>query len=202
MILLGIETSCDETSCSVIANGIVLSNIVKTQKIHKKFGGVVPDLASKDHERKILAIVYECIEEAKVNLDDIDAIAVTYGSGLLGSLIVGLNFAKGLAVGLDIPLIGISHLEGHLSSGFINNSPKFPCISLIVSGGHTQIWLIESINKFNVISNTVDVAAGEAFDMGARIWGLNYPGGPEIEKLAKQGNALKYKFPLREVKNN
>ena len=202
MILLGIETSCDETSCSVIANDIVLSNIVKTQKIHKKFGGVVPDLASKDHERKILAIVYESIEEAKVNLSDIDAIAVTYGSGLLGSLIVGLNFAKGLAVGLDIPLIGISHLEGHLSSGFINNSPKFPCISLIVSGGHTQIWLIESIDKFNVISNTVDDAAGEAFDKGARILGLDYPGGPEIEKLAKKGNPLKYKFPLPEVKNN
>ena len=202
MILLGIETSCDETSCSVIANGIVLSNIVKTQKIHKKFGGVVPDLASKDHERKILAIVYECIEEAKVKLGDVDAIAVTYGSGLLGSLIVGLNFAKGIAVGLDIPLIGISHLEGHLSSGFINNSPKFPCISLIVSGGHTQIWVIESIDKFNVVSNTVDDAAGEAFDKGARILGLDYPGGPEIEKLAKEGNPLKYKFPLPEVKNN
>ena len=202
MILLGIETSCDETSCSVINDHIVLSNIVKTQRIHKKFGGVVPDLASKDHERKIVAILYESIKQAKVKLKDIDGIAVTYGSGLLGSLIVGLNFAKGLAVGLGIPLIGISHLEGHLSSGFINNSPQFPCISLIVSGGHTQIWLIENINKFKVISNTVDDAAGEAFDKGARILGLNYPGGPEIENLAKQGNPYKYKFPLPEVKSN
>ena len=202
MILLGIETSCDETSCSVIKNHIVLSNIVKTQKIHKKFGGVVPDLASRDHEKKIVVIVYESIKQAEIELSDIDGIAVTYGSGLLGSLIVGLNFAKGLAVGLDIPLIGISHLEGHLSSGFINNSPQFPCISLIVSGGHTQIWLIENINKFDVISNTVDDAAGEAFDKGARILGLSYPGGPEIEKMAKQGNPFKYNFPLPEVKNN
>ena len=202
MILLGIETSCDETSCSVIKNHIVLSNIVKTQQIHKKFGGVVPDLASRDHEKKIVAIVYESIEQAEIELSDIDGIAVTYGSGLLGSLIVGLNFAKGLAVGLDIPLIGISHLEGHLSSGFINNSPQFPCISLIVSGGHTQIWLIENINKFDVISNTVDDAAGEAFDKGARILGLSYPGGPEIEKIAKRGNPFKYNFPLPEVKNN
>ena len=202
MILLGIETSCDETSCSVIKNHIVLSNIVKTQQIHKNFGGVVPDLASRDHEKKIVAIVYESIEQAEIELSDIDGIAVTYGSGLLGSLIVGLNFAKGLAVGLDIPLIGISHLEGHLSSGFINNSPQFPCISLIVSGGHTQIWLIENINKFDVISNTVDDAAGEAFDKGARILGLSYPGGPEIEKIAKRGNPFKYNFPLPEVKNN
>ena len=202
MILLGIETSCDETSCSVIKNHIVLSNIVKTQQIHKNFGGVVPDLASRDHEKKIVAIVYESIEQAEIKLGDIDGIAVTYGSGLLGSLIVGLNFAKGLAVGLDIPLIGISHLEGHLSSGFINNSPQFPCISLIVSGGHTQIWLIENINKFDVISNTVDDAAGEAFDKGARILGLSYPGGPEIEKIAKRGNPFKYNFPLPEVKNN
>jgi len=202
MILLGIETSCDETSCSVIKNHLVLSNIVKTQKIHKKFGGVVPDLASKDHEKKILAIVYESVKEAKVELDDINGIAVTYGSGLLGSLIVGLNFAKGLAVGLNIPLIGISHLEGHLASGFIDNTPKFPCISLIVSGGHTQIWLLDKINQFNVISNTVDDAAGEAFDKGARILGLGYPGGPEIEKKAQGGNPFKYKFPLPEVKNN
>ena len=202
MILLGIETSCDETSCSIIRDNIILSNIVKTQEIHKKFGGVVPDLASKDHEKKILSIVNEAIQQSKINLSDINGIAVTYGSGLLGSLVVGLNFAKGLAVGLDIPLIGISHLEGHLSSGFINKQPKFPCISLIVSGGHTQIWLIDNIHKFTVVSNTVDDAAGEAFDKGARILGLGYPGGPEIEKMAKIGNPLKYDFPLPRVKNN
>ena len=202
MILLGIETSCDETSCSIIKDNIVLSNIVKTQEIHKEFGGVVPDLASKDHEKKILSIVNEAIKQSRIKLNDIDGIAVTYGSGLLGSLIVGLNFAKGLSIGLNIPLIGISHLEGHLSSGFINKEPKFPCISLIVSGGHTQIWLIESIHKFTVISNTVDDAAGEAFDKGARILGLGYPGGPEIEKMAKTGDPFKYDFPLPKVKNN
>ncbi len=202
MILLGIETSCDETSCSIIRDGIVLSNIVKTQDIHQSFGGVVPDLASKDHEKKILSIVHESINKAKIKLTDLDGIAVTYGAGLLGSLIVGLNFAKGLSVGLNIPLIPISHLEGHLSSGFINKTPKFPSLSLIVSGGHTQIWLIEDIDKFKVLSNTVDDAAGEAFDKGARILGLGYPGGPEIEKLAESGNPLKYNFPLPEVKNN
>ena len=202
MIVLGIETSCDETSCSIIKNNKVLSNVVKTQKIHKSFGGVVPDLASKDHEKKITIIVNEAVHEANVDLSDIDGIAVTYGAGLLGSLIVGLNFAKGLALGLNIPLIGVSHLEGHLSSGFINNTPSFPSLSLIVSGGHTQIWKLENINDFKVISNTVDDAAGEAFDKGARILGLGYPGGPEIEKIAKMGNPLKYKFTIPEVKRN
>ena len=202
MIVLGIETSCDETSCSIIKNNKVLSNIVKTQKIHESFGGVVPDLASKDHEKKITIIVNEAVHEANVDLSDIDGIAVTYGAGLLGSLIVGLNFAKGLALGLNIPLIGVSHLVGHLSSGFINNTPSFPSLSLIVSGGHTQIWKLENINDFKVISNTVDDAAGEAFDKGARILGLGYPGGPEIEKIAKTGNPFKYKFTIPEVKKN
>ncbi|MBI73008.1 MAG: tRNA (adenosine(37)-N6)-threonylcarbamoyltransferase complex transferase subunit TsaD [Candidatus Marinimicrobia bacterium] len=202
MIVLGIETSCDETSCSIIKNNKVLSNVVKTQKIHQSFGGVVPDLASKDHEKKITIIVNEAIHKANVDLSSIDGIAVTYGAGLLGSLIVGLNFAKGLALGLNIPLIGISHLEGHLSSGFINKTPNFPSLSLIVSGGHTQIWKLENINNFKVISNTVDDAAGEAFDKGARILGLGYPGGPEIEKIAKTGNPFKYKFTIPEVKKN
>ena len=202
MIVLGIETSCDETSCSIVKNNKVLSNVVKTQKIHKSFGGVVPDLASKDHEKKITIIVNEAVHEANIDLSDIDGIAVTYGAGLLGSLIVGLNFAKGLALGLNVPLIGISHLEGHLSSGFINNTPSFPSLSLIVSGGHTQIWKLENINDFKVISNTVDDAAGEAFDKGARILGLGYPGGPEIEKIAKTGNPFKYKFTIPEVKRN
>ena len=174
MIVLGIETSCDETSCSIIKNNKVLSNVVKTQKIHESFGGVVPDLASKDHEKKITIIVNEAVHEANVDLSDIDGIAVTYGAGLLGSLIVGLNFAKGLALGLNVPLIGVSHLEGHLSSGFINNNPSFPSLSLIVSGGHTQIWKLENINDFKVISNTVDDAAGEAFDKGAKKMNLNY----------------------------
>ena len=202
MIVLGIETSCDETSCSIIKNNKVLSNVVKTQKIHQSFGGVVPDLASKDHEKKITIIVNEALNKANIELSSINGIAVTYGAGLLGSLIVGLNFAKGLALGLNIPLIGISHLEGHLSSGFINNTPNFPSLSLIVSGGHTQIWKLDDINNFKVISNTVDDAAGEAFDKGARILGLGYPGGPEIEKIAKKGDPFKYKFTIPEVKKN
>ena len=202
MIVLGIETSCDETSASIVKDSKVLSNIVKTQSIHVEYGGVVPDLASKDHEKKILNVVNASIKEAKIALSDVDAIAVTYGSGLLGSLIVGLNFAKGLSVGLGIPIIGISHLIGHLSSSFINNKVNYPYLSLIVSGGHTQIWLVEAPDSYTVVSNTVDDAAGEAFDKGARILGLNYPGGPEIEKKAINGNPEKYSFTIPEVKSN
>ena len=202
MIVLGIETSCDETSASIIKNSKVLSNIVKTQPIHVEYGGVVPDLASKDHEKKILNVVNASIQEAGITLSDINAIAVTYGSGLLGSLIVGLNFAKGLSVGLDIPIIGISHLIGHLSSSFINNQVNYPYLSLIVSGGHTQIWLVEAPDSYTVVANTVDDAAGEAFDKGARILGLNYPGGPEIEKKSINGNPQKYSFTIPEVKSN
>jgi len=202
MIVLGIETSCDETSASIVENSKVLSNIVKTQSIHVEYGGVVPNLASKNHEKKILNVVHASIKEAKITLSDIDAIAVTYGSGLLGSLIVGLNFAKGLSVGLNIPLIGVSHLVGHLSSSFINNKVKYPYLSLIVSGGHTQIWVVKGPESYTVVANTVDDAAGEAFDKGARILGLNYPGGPEIEKKAMHGDPEKYSFTIPEVKSN
>jgi len=202
MIVLGIETSCDETSASIVKDFKVLSNVVKTQSIHIEYGGVVPDLASKDHEKKILNVVNASLKEADVCLSDIDAVAVTYGSGLLGSLIVGLNFAKGLCVGLDVPLIGVSHLVGHLSSSFINKEIFYPHLSLIVSGGHTQIWLVKSSHEYNVIANTVDDAAGEAFDKGARILGLSYPGGPEIEKKSKNGDPDKYVFTIPEVKQN
>ena len=202
MIVLGIETSCDETSSSIIKNNIVLSNIIYSQTIHSEYGGVVPDLAAKDHEKNITRVVEKSIKEANIELKEIDAIAVTYGSGLLGSLIVGLNFAKGLSISMNIPFLAISHLEGHLFSCFINKEPVYPFISLIVSGGHTQIWLVESFNVIKVISNTVDDAAGEAFDKGARILGLSYPGGPEIEKLSKYGNPDKYKFTIPEVKKN
>jgi len=203
MIILGIETSCDETSAAILENNKVIANIVRTQSIHTEFGGVVPSLASKDHEKSILTIVKTCIEKSDVSIFDIDLIAVTYGSGLLGSLIVGLNFAKGLSIGLNIPLVGVSHLKGHLCSSLLNRSKfKYPFISLIVSGGHTQLWLVENPDNFKVIGNTVDDAAGEAFDKGARILGLNYPGGPEIEKISKNGNSDKYHFPIPEVKNN
>ena len=200
MIVLGIETSCDETSASIVKNSKVLSNIVKTQSIHIKYGGVVPNLASKDHEKKILNVVNASIEEAGIDLSDIDAIAVTYGSGLLGSLIVGLNFAKGLSVGLNIPLIGINHLVGHLSSSFINHEIKYPHLSLIVSGGHTQIWKVNSIGDYVLLANTVDDAAGEAFDKGARLLGLGYPGGPEIQKISKDGSPNFINFPRPTVK--
>ena len=203
MIILGIETSCDETSAAILENHNVLSNVVRTQTIHTSFGGVVPALASKDHEKSIKGIVEKSINEAKILISDIDIIAVTYGSGLLGSLIVGLNFAKGLSLALGIPLVGVSHLKGHLSSSFINKkSFKYPNISLIVSGGHTQLWLVKNNMEFDVIGNTVDDAAGEAFDKGARILGLEYPGGPEIEKMSKGGNHKKYKFTIPEVKAN
>ena len=203
MIILGIETSCDETSAAVLDNNKVISNIVRTQSIHTSFGGVVPSLASKDHEKSISSIVKASIEESNISISDIDLIAVTYGSGLLGSLIVGLNFAKGLSVGLGIPLVAVSHLKGHLFSSLLNKeSFIYPSISLIVSGGHTQLWLLKDENNFEVIGNTVDDAAGEAFDKGARILGLNYPGGPEIEKISKNGNPKKYKFTIPEVKNN
>ena len=202
MIVLAIETSCDETSCSIINNNQVLSNIVYSQNIHTKYGGVVPSLASRDHEKNILEVVDYSIKKAKIKLKKIDAIAVTYGSGLLGSLIIGLNFAKGLSIGLGLPFLAISHLEGHLFSGFINKEPKYPFLSLIVSGGHTQVWLVKEFNKFIVISDTVDDAAGEAFDKGAKILGLKYPGGPEIEKLSIGGNPNKFKFTIPEVKSN
>ena len=202
MIVLGIETSCDETACAIIKDNKILSNVVLTQSIHKKYGGVVPDLASKDHEKYILPVLNEALHKAKIKIEEINGIAVTYGSGLLGSLIVGLNFAKGLSIALDVPFLGISHLEGHLYSSFINSTPIYPYLSLIVSGGHTQIWLISKFKKFKVISNTVDDAAGEAFDKGARILGLKYPGGPEIEKISKNGNPYKYKFPIPQVKSN
>ena len=203
MIILGIETSCDETSAAILKDYKVLSNVVRTQTIHTSFGGVVPNLASKDHEKSILDIVNTSIKNACISINDIDLIAVTYGSGLLGSLIVGLNFAKGLSIGLDIPLVPVSHLKGHLCSNLLNKHMSTnPSISLIVSGGHTQLWIVEDTENFRVVGNTVDDAAGEAFDKGARILGLSYPGGPEIEKISKNGNPLKYNFTIPEVKNN
>ena len=202
MIILGIETSCDETSASVLKDGKILTNVVNTQLIHSKYGGVVPSLASKNHEKLINHIVDKAVNDSKIKLSDIDGIAVTQGPGLIGSLMVGLNYAKGLSVGLGIPIIGVSHLEGHLFSGLIDNSIDFPYICLLVSGGHTQIWQVSGFNNYKILSTTVDDAAGEAFDKGARILGLKYPGGPEIEKAAKNGNVKKYHFTIPYVKSN
>ena len=203
MIILGIETSCDETSVSILKDGNILSNVVYSQIIHNKYGGVVPQLASIDHENHIISVTKKCFKRAKINFKDIDAIAVTYGAGLLGSLLVGLNFAKGISISTNKPLIPINHLEGHLCSNLIGkNNINFPYLSLIVSGGHTQIWIIENYNSYKMLSTTVDDAAGEAFDKGAKILGLGYPGGPEIEKLSLNGNSSKYTFTIPIVKSN
>ena len=202
MVILGIDTSCDETSASILKEGKILSNIVFSQDIHSTFGGVVPSLASKDHEKNIYKTVNIAVNQAKINITNIDAIAVTYTPGLIACLLVGLNFAKGLSIGLDIPLIHINHLEGHLCSYLMNNTSQYPYICLLVSGGHTQIWIVNNNNDFNIISTTVDDAAGEAFDKGAKLLGLKYPGGPEIEKKSINGNNKKYKFSIPIMKTN
>ena len=200
MNILGIETSCDETSAAVMKDGVLLSNVVYSQKIHIKYGGVVPEYASREHERNLINTINEAIIIAGIKLSDLDAISVTYGPGLLGSLLVGLNMAKGLSIGLNIPFIGVNHMEGHLFANLIEkNEIQSPYLCLLVSGGHTQIW---SVNKsiYCLISNSIDDAAGEAFDKGAKILGLKYPGGPEIEKQSNGGNPNKYKFPRPSVK--
>ena len=203
MIVLGIETSCDETSAAIIKNGKLISNIVYTQKIHKKYGGVVPELASQEHLNEIISVIDLCLEESKLKIKNINGIAVTYGPGLMGSLLVGLNFVKAISLSLKIPFLGINHLEGHLFSNYINNSNiLFPHLCCLVSGGHTQLWLINNYNKFKLLGTSIDDAAGEAFDKGARILGLNYPGGPEIDKIAKDGDPNFFKFPRPEVKKS
>ena len=200
MIILGIETSCDETSAAILKNSHVLSNTVCTHLEHTEFGGVVPEIASKNHEKLILNIIRKSIKDANISITDIDGIAVTYGPGLIGSLLVGLNFAKGLSIGLNLPIIGINHLEGHLLSSFINKDRiDYPHLCMLVSGGHTQIVFVDE-KDYKIIANTVDDAAGEAFDKGARILGLKYPGGPEIEKLSINGNRNKYSFTIPRVK--
>ena len=203
MIVLGIESSCDETSASIVNNQKIISNIVYSQDIHSKYGGVVPEIASREHQRNIIAVVEKAIISANISIKNIDGIAVTYGAGLKGALLVGLNFAKGLSIALDIPFIGVNHLEGHLFSSIIEN-PKinYPFISMIVSGGHTQVWLIKRIGHYELLANTVDDAAGEAFDKGARLLNLSYPGGPEIQKASTNGNPKYINFPRPRVKNS
>lgn len=198
MKILGIESSCDETSVAVVVNGRqVLSNIISSQiNIHKKFGGVVPEVASRKHIEVISIVVKEALEEAKVNLSDIDAVGVTYGPGLVGALLVGLQYAKGLSYALHKPMIGVNHIEGHVSANFIqykNLRPPFVC--LIVSGGHTYLVYMKDYGKFEVMGQTRDDAAGEAYDKVARAIGLGYPGGPKIDKLAKKGNPDIIQFP-------
>ena len=196
MIILGIESSCDETAASIVQNGNIISNSVYSQDIHIKYGGVVPEVASREHEIQIVSVVQDALEQAKLTIDQINGIAVTYGPGLMGALLVGLNFTKGLAYSLNIPFIGVNHLEGHLFASLIdNNEIDYPFINLLVSGGHTQVWQVNNFGDYKLLGSTVDDAAGEAFDKGARMLGLNYPGGPEIQKAAKGGKPKKFNFP-------
>jgi len=203
--ILAIESSCDDTSAAVLKNHKVLSNVVATQKIHKEFGGVVPELASRAHQQNIIPVVDFAINEAGVSKKDFDAIAYTKGPGLLGSLLVGGSFAKGFSAGLEIPLIEVSHMQAHIlvhqidGNNAENSKPKFPFLCLTVSGGHTQIVRIDSPLKMEVIGTTLDDAAGEAFDKVAKILGLPYPGGPLVDKYASKGNKLKYSFPKSRV---
>lgn len=197
-VILAIESSCDETSAAVVVDGReVLSNIIASQiDIHKKFGGVVPEVASRMHIEVIDSVVKAALEEAKVSLEDIDAIGVTYGPGLVGALLVGLQYAKGLALGANKPLIGVNHIQGHISANFIEHKDlKPPFVSLVVSGGHTFIVFVKGYRDFEVIGQTRDDAAGEAYDKVARALELGYPGGPKIDKLAKEGNEDAIEFP-------
>lgn len=195
IVILGIESSCDETSAAVLRDGKIISNVIATQKIHEKYGGVVPELASRAHQKNIIPVVNEALKIAGIENENISAIAFTKGPGLLGSLLVGVSFAKGLALGLEIPLIEVNHLDAHVLSVFIDNNPKFPFLCMIVSGGHTQIVLAKNFDELQIIGQTLDDAAGEAFDKTAKIFGLPYPGGPLIDKNAQNGNATAFQFP-------
>lgn len=194
-VILAIESSCDETSAAVISIGKVLNNIIATQAIHRKYGGVVPELASREHQRNIVAVVDEALEKSGVKKHQLDAVAFTRGPGLMGSLLVGVSFAKGLAIGLGKPLIEINHMQAHVLSHFIDDpKPSFPFLCLTVSGGHTQIIFVRDYLDMEVIGETQDDAVGEAFDKAAKIMGLPYPGGPLIDHYAQQGNPAAYKF--------
>jgi N6-L-threonylcarbamoyladenine synthase len=203
--ILAIESSCDDTSCAVLLNNTVLANVTANQKIHEQYGGVVPELASRDHQKNIVPVVEAALKKANVMLKDVSAIAVTRGPGLMGSLLVGLSFAKSLALALHIPLIEVNHMQGHILAHFIkekeaeNSRPSFPFICLTVSGGHTQLVKVSNFLSFEIIGETIDDAVGEAFDKAAKILGLPYPGGPLIDKLAKEGNPEAFKFAQTKV---
>jgi len=205
MLILSIETSCDETSAAVVKNGSeVLSNVVASQvEFHKKYGGIVPEIASRKHIEVINPIIKEALDQANITFNDVNAVAVTYGPGLVGSLLVGICAAKAIAWSLGVPLIGVNHLEGHIYANFLKSklqNPKFPFICLIVSGGHTSLVLVKDHGKYETLGRTRDDAAGEAYDKVARFLNLGYPGGPIIDKLAKEGNprAIEFKRPMLE----
>ena len=200
MILLAIESSCDETSAAIMVDGELKSNVISTQLIHSEWGGVVPELASRAHQKSIIPVVQEALQKANINKNDLNAIAFTRGPGLLGALMVGTSFAKSLALSLDIPLIEVNHMQAHVLAHFIEEPrPQFPFLCLTVSGGHTQLVWVEGPLTMQIIGETQDDAVGEAFDKTAKLLGLIYPGGPLIDKLAKEGNPDKYQFPMGEM---
>ncbi|GAA0891024.1 tRNA (adenosine(37)-N6)-threonylcarbamoyltransferase complex transferase subunit TsaD [Fulvivirga kasyanovii] len=198
--ILAIESSCDETSAAIIKNGKVVNNIIATQSVHKKYGGVVPELASRAHQQNIVPVVKAAMDDAGVTKKDLNAIAFTRGPGLLGALLVGTSFAKSMAMGLNIPLIEVNHMQAHILAHFIDDpKPRFPFLCLTVSGGHTQIVLVHDFLEMEVIGETQDDAVGEAFDKCAKLMDFPYPGGPLIDKYAKEGNPLAYVFPDTEM---
>lgn len=201
--ILGIESSCDDTSASVIHNGKVLSNVVANQDVHAKYGGVVPELASRAHQQNIVPVVQQAIEQAGITKKDLNAIAFTRGPGLMGSLLVGTSFAKSLALGLNIPLLDVNHMQAHILAHFIDEEgskiPPFPFVCLTISGGHTQIVKITNHFEMEILGETIDDAVGEAFDKSAKILGLPYPGGPLIDKYAQLGNPKAFKFTKPKV---
>ena len=202
VLILAIESSCDETAAAVVKNGrSVLSNVISSQiDLHKLYGGVVPEIASRKHIEKINQVIEEALKEADTTLDDLDAIAVTYGPGLVGALLVGVAEAKAISFAKNLPLVGVHHIEGHISANYIENldlEPPFLC--LVVSGGHTHLVVVKDYGEFEILGRTRDDAAGEAFDKVARAIGLGYPGGPKIDKLSKQGNAYAMDFPKAKV---
>ena len=204
-LILGIESSCDETAAAVIKDGrTVLSNIISSQiDIHEKYGGVVPEIASRNHILNISSVIDEALSKAEVTLDDLDAIAVTYGPGLIGALLVGVSTAKAIASAKNKPLIAVNHIHGHIAANYIAHPElKPPFVCLVASGGHSHIVLVEDYMKFTILGRTRDDAAGEAFDKIARVIGLGYPGGPKLEKLAKEGDEAAFKFPRVEFSDN
>ena len=198
--ILGIESSCDDTSAAVLRNNVLLSNVIASQAVHMKYGGVIPELASRAHQQNIIPVVDTALREAGITADELDAIAFTRGPGLLGSLLVGVSFTKGLSIARNIPMVEVNHLQGHILSHFIDQPdrtlphPDFPFLCLLVSGGHTQIVRVDSPLEMRIIGTTIDDAAGEAFDKCAKVMGLPYPGGPVIDRLAKEGDPKAFRF--------
>ncbi|MBS3914484.1 MAG: tRNA (adenosine(37)-N6)-threonylcarbamoyltransferase complex transferase subunit TsaD [Bacteroidetes bacterium] len=198
--ILGIESSCDDTAAAIWHKGKILANVVAGQAVHEKYGGVVPELASRAHQSHIVPVTDQALNQANLKIQDVDAIAYTQGPGLIGSLHVGGNFAKGLSLSTGKPLIGVNHLQAHVAALYIETpNPVFPILCLLVSGGHTQLLLVKSYMEMEIVGSTMDDAAGEAFDKGAKMMGLPYPGGPLIDKYAKLGDPLKFKFPEGKV---